>query len=425
MNIYLYNIFYLVANAFNTYVVYSFMKLFFKKEYMNIKNAIILYALYYLATSAVYIFFPFPILNLIITVLSLFVITFSYKSTLSKKIIASILIYLTSFISEAIVAGTLGITGFSPFIKEQYGDIFSLVIVELIMFSFVKIVGRFNNLDNEIPVPGLFIITAIVVPIISIFFEIQISMQDDISDLVYCMSLICILALNFIILYLYDSLAKAFKDRIQSEISKQKKLYYQNQAKIIQQSYESTQQLRHDIKNYGIALAELIKNNENEKALDYLSSLSGFLEPAKIFSKTGIVAIDSIINYKFSKAEESGICIDSEIAIPYDIPFKANDFVAILGNLLDNAIEATSQAENKYINFRIEYDKGTIIIVLKNSYNGNLKLLGNTYKTTKQDNSTMHGIGLKSIESAVEKYNGEMVTSHTENEFSVKIILFL
>jgi sensor histidine kinase YesM len=37
----------------------------------------------------------------------------------------------------------------------------------------------------------------------------------------------------------------------------------------------------------------------------------------------------------------------------------------------------------------------------------------------------MHGIGLKSIESAVEKYNGEMVTSHTENEFSVKIILFL
>lgn len=425
MNIYLYNIFYLVANAFNTYVVYSFMKLFFKKEYMNIKNAIILYALYYLATSAVYIFFPFPILNLIITVLSLFAITFSYKSTLSKKIIASILIYLTSFISEAIVAGTLGITGFSPFIKEQYGDIFSLVIVELIMFSFVKIVGRFNNLDNEIPVPGLFIITAIVVPIISIFFEIQISMQDDISDLVYCMSLICILALNFIILYLYDSLAKAFKDRIQSEISKQKKLYYQNQAKIIQQSYESTQQLRHDIKNYGIALAELIKNNENEKALDYLSSLSGFLEPAKIFSKTGIVAIDSIINYKFSKAEESGICIDSEIAIPYDIPFKANDFVAILGNLLDNAIEATSQAENKYINFRIEYDKGTIIIVLKNSYNGNLNLLGNTYKTTKQDNSTMHGIGLKSIESAVEKYNGEMVTSHTENEFSVKIILFL
>jgi signal transduction histidine kinase len=401
------------------------MKLFFKKEYMNIKNAIILYALYYLATSAVYIFFPFPILNLIITVLSLFAITFSYKSTLSKKIIASILIYLTSFISEAIVAGTLGITGFSPFIKEQYGDIFSLVIVELIMFSFVKIVGRFNNLDNEIPVPGLFIITAIVVPIISIFFEIQISMQDDISDLVYCMSLICILALNFIILYLYDSLAKAFKDRIQSEISKQKKLYYQNQAKIIQQSYESTQQLRHDIKNYGIALAELIKNNENEKALDYLSSLSGFLEPAKIFSKTGIVAIDSIINYKFSKAEESGICIDSEIAIPYDIPFKANDFVAILGNLLDNAIEATSQAENKYINFRIEYDKGTIIIVLKNSYNGNLNLLGNTYKTTKQDISTMHGIGLKSIESAVKKYNGEMVTSHTENEFSVKIILFL
>lgn len=425
MNIYSYDIFYLIANVFNTYVVYSFMKLFFKKEYLNIKNAIILYAIYYLATSTVYIFFPFPILNLIITVLSLFAITFSYKSTLSKKLIASILIYSTSFISEAIVVGTLGITGFSPFIQEHYGDIFSLVIVELIMFSFVKIVSRFNNLDNEIPVPGLFIITAIVVPIISIFFEIQISMQDDISDLVYCMSLICILALNFIILYLYDSLAKAFKDRIQSEVSKQKKLYYQNQAKIIQQSYESTQRLRHDIKNYGIALTELIKNNENEKALDYISSLSGLIEPTKIFSKTGIVAIDSIINYKFTKAEEIGISIDSEIAIPYDVTFKGNDLVAILGNLLDNAIEATSQAGNKYIKFNIEYDKGTVLIVLKNSFNGNLNISGDSYKTTKQDVSAMHGIGLKSIESAVKKYNGEMKTSHTKNEFSVKIILFL
>ncbi|MCH5297915.1 MAG: GHKL domain-containing protein [Ruminococcus sp.] len=425
MNIYLYDIFYLVANAFNTYVVYSFMKLFFKKEYLNIKNAIILHALYYLATSIVYIFFPFPVLNLIVTVLSLFLITFSYKSNLSKKIISSILIYLTSFISEAIVAGTLGITDFSPFVKEQYGDIFSLVIVELITFSFVKIISRFNNLDNEIPVPGLFIVTAIAVPIISIFFEIQISMQDNISDLMYCMSLICILALNFIILYLYDSLAKAFKDRIQSEVSKQKKIYYQNQAKIIQQSYENTQQLRHDIKNYGIALTELIKNNENEKALDYISSLSGMLEPAKIFSKTGLVAIDSIINYKFTKAEEVGISVDSEITIPYDITFKENDLVAILGNLLDNAIEATSQTENKYIKFHIEYDKGTVLIVLKNSFNGNLNISGNTYNTTKQDDSAMHGIGLKSIESALEKHNGEMVTSYTENEFSVKIILFL
>ncbi len=149
------------------------------------------------------------------------------------------------------------------------------------------------------------------------------------------------------------------------------------------------------------------------------------LPPAKIYCDTGILSLDSIVNYKFTIAEKSGISVNSEIAIPYDLNLPSNDLIAIIGNLLDNAVEATSKAEEKYIKFHLEYFKGTIIIFVKNSFDGRLNISDNTYKTTKQDDSAMHGIGLKSIKSAIDNYNGEMVINHTDNEFSVKIILFV
>ena len=177
------------------------------------------------------------------------------------------------------------------------------------------------------------------------------------------------------------------------------------------------------MRNHTIVLSELIRNNENEKALEYVSALSGELEPSKIYCNTGIISIDSIVNYKFTKASEIGIMINSEIAIPYDLNLLTNELVAILGNLLDNAIEASYKAKEKYINFRIQYDKGTIIIIMVNSFDGNLKIDENNYKTTKQDDLDMHGIGLNSVKAAIEKYNGEMQVNHTNTEFSVKILL--
>lgn len=329
------------------------------------------------------------------------------------------------FICEAIVAGFLGVTNIDPLQNTYYGDAFSLIMVELLAFLFIKIIGQFKNLSSYASMPWTFFIIAVLVSVISVVFEVFLFMQKGINETVYFFSLICVLLLNFLIFYLYDSIAKAFTKKIQAEISRQKKLYYQNQAKIIQQNYESTRQLRHDMKNHTIALVELIKNNENEKALEYISSISGTLAPAKIYCDTGILSLDSIVNYKFTIAEKSGISVNSEIAIPYDLNLPSNDLIAIIGNLLDNAVEATSKAEEKYIKFHLEYFKGTIIIFVKNSFDGRLNISDNTYKTTKQDDSAMHGIGLKSIKSAIDNYNGEMVINHTDNEFSVKIILFV
>ncbi|MBQ8134213.1 MAG: GHKL domain-containing protein [Clostridia bacterium] len=75
-------------------------------------------------------------------------------------------------------------------------------------------------------------------------------------------------------------------------------------------------------------------------------------------------------------------------------------------------------------NIRIKYSKGTLIILIKNNFDGKPKLIGDRYQTTKE-NTKLHGIGLQSIETTIQKYHGEMITKHNDSEFSVKILVFL
>lgn len=400
------------------------MRLFFNNNFTSKKASVFLYALYYTITSIVYIFFSSIIVNMISSLIATFLITLCYDSKFSKKIVVAVLNYVTINTCEMIVGAVVGLSGVNIFERTYYGDSFCLISVAILEFFVIKIIGKFKSIKGDAPIPKSYLFIAILVPCVSILFETLLFMQENISDVIYALSLICVVSLNFLVIYLYDSISKLFNEKIETEIAKQEVKYYHKQAALIQENSQELKQLRHDMKNYTIALSELIRNNENKKALEYISSFSGILEPAKIYCNTGIVSVDSIVNYKFTRAEEMGVSIDSEITVPNNINLNSNDLIAILGNLLDNAIEASSKAEKKYIRFHMSYDRGTVLIVLSNSYNGDLKLEGKNYKTTKKNNKALHGIGLKSIKSAVEKYNGEIKVTHTDTEFSVKLLLF-
>ncbi len=425
MNTYLYDFSYLFINIFEAYIVFYFMGIFLGKENINKRSAIIVYASYYLITSTIYLFFAYFILNIVSSILALFIVTLAYKSKISKKIISVSIMYLTAFVSEAIVAFIIGITGSSDYVfrREHYGDILTLVLAVVIKFALVKIIGRFKHIGESPAVSWQFIVTSIIISVISVYFEINIFMINDLNNATYIASIICILSMNFVVLYLYDSISNAFSKKNQLELSQQQIEYYHKQAELIQHNYENTQQLRHDLKNNTIALSEFIKQDKKEKALDYINSISGMLKPIKQYSSTGIIEVDSLINYKLADAEENNIKITSEIAIPSDIELQSKDFVTILGNLLDNAIEATKKVKDKYINLNMQYDKGIIFIKIKNSFNGELIKSGNSYKTTKNNNQESHGIGLKSITTAVQKYNGEFTTEYDDKEFVATVLL--
>lgn len=94
---------------------------------------------------------------------------------------------------------------------------------------------------------------------------------------------------------------------------------------------------------------------------------------------------------------------------------------------MDNAIEAVNRIETdvkKYIYMDIDFEMGSLWICIKNSYDNKLYVQENRFVTWKKD-KTMHGIGLQSTESIVQKYNGLMEFSMEENLFVVDILLYL
>ena len=76
----------------------------------------------------------------------------------------------------------------------------------------------------------------------------------------------------------------------------------------------------------------------------------------------------------------------------------------------------------RYIKLNIRFDQGTLLISLKNSFDGIINKSRGKIKTTKSDHE-MHGIGLKSVETTVQKYDGKIEINHNEKEFEIIIML--
>ena len=106
---------YLFINAFDTYLMYLFMRLFFKNDFISKKAAVFVYSLYYVVSTLVYALFSFVFLNMISSIIVTFIVTLCYRSKISKKIIVTLLNYATMNICEGVVAAAIGLGGVDVF----------------------------------------------------------------------------------------------------------------------------------------------------------------------------------------------------------------------------------------------------------------------------------------------------------------------
>ena len=145
----------------------------------------------------------------------------------------------------------------------------------------------------------------------------------------------------------------------------------------------------------------------------------------KEVSNTGNIVIDSLVNYWASVAQRSDIEFSVKLNIPIQMPFKGADLCLILGNVLENAVEAAKDAEGKrYIHLNMKYDKENLLIFILNSFNGHLeKTKEGRLKSTRKD-AKNHGTGLESVYRTVRKYNGTVLAENSEDEFLLKILLY-
>ena len=227
----------------------------------------------------------------------------------------------------------------------------------------------------------------------------------------------------FIIIFLYDTISKNYKEKMHSRIFELEKNYYYRQAEMLQVKNKELSEFRHDINNHLYSLAGMAGDN-NPEIKQYIEGITHRLQKTVMFSDTGNIAIDSILNYKLSVAKDNNVKIFTNISVPVHIVSDAEIIVTILSNLLDNAIEAGKKIDNPYIKIKIIYLKGLLSIEVINNYNGMVNTKKGKVVTSKQ-NKEFHGIGLQNVETAVNENNGYLNINYDEKEFKVEAYLYV
>jgi sensor histidine kinase regulating citrate/malate metabolism len=201
--------------------------------------------------------------------------------------------------------------------------------------------------------------------------------------------------------------------------------YYTKQLNLMKSSLESLRSFRHDMRNHLILLNSLVEENEYDEASKVISQITGAIDVKNEYAQSGNITVDSILNFNLQEAINKGISVSLELNIPERLNITPFDMSVILGNLLDNAINASSRLEkDKRLDLKIDYKRGRLFINLSNTYNGILNYKGDKLITSNKDKEA-HGIGMKNINAVLDKYDGVMEIDHTENIFTTIILLYL
>lgn len=194
----------------------------------------------------------------------------------------------------------------------------------------------------------------------------------------------------------------------------------------VQNMYRQTRGWRHDYHNHIQTMKAHLAMGRLEELDAYLNELDQDLTSVDTVIKTGNVMIDAILNSKISLAKQRGIAVDAKAIVPKELNTAISevDLSLIIGNLMDNAMEACMRVEDaaqRFIRVYIDILKGQLYIYVMNATAGTLKRVGRTYETVK--NSRHHGFGLMRIDKVVDRYRGYLERQDEEGVFATEVLL--
>ena len=388
----------LSTNLLRTYIIYRFMRLFFWTDIEEKKKERACYVLFFILTAGVHLIFCSPGMSVITNIVLIFLITVCYEGALKKKIFVTLLVYGTNMGCDLVAVHLL--TDYS--ITGKVGECAAYITVLLLLICDViseKILIK-NKGEDKTP-------HGMILAVISAL----------------CLAGCCVLAVVLLIFYLYDVLISAYKKLEEQSLMEKQMLIYSHQLDVLMQSEEKVKALRHDMKNHLGELALMAGNQNNEEIWKYIQDMGEYMQNQSELVSCGNKNLDSLLNYLLGQAKKKLNHVEYEVRVPSDLCISAFDLNVILGNLTENAIEAAEQTKDKWMSVDIYYEKGMLSMEIKNSFQHELAVEKNKLLSTKEEKG--HGIGLANVRKMVEKYQGFMDVSNTNQIFTVKVMLYL
>jgi len=415
----------LITNLFTMYTIYRFSNVFFNERKNNRLLALSSYTVYFISLSLVYLVIDIPMVTLSTNLIGIFLLTLNYDSTFKERIISVAFMYTFMFAVELVVAAVTGIFHIDVFSRGEYNKSVALVVCKIVTFLLVLTIENYRKVKWKESISNPLFVATVFIPATTIFIAIIFVDNTNCSQYIIIILLTVLLGLNAFTFYMYDKLSEKYNEHYKAKISETERNYYYNQCELMQKSTEDISKFKHDINNHFNVISDLLIKNDYDDAKKYLEQLiKRNNKTSLIISQTGNIVIDSIINYKLSGLDRNEIKVSTDIVVPERTNIEIMDLSTILNNLLDNSIRALNEmAGEKILTIVIKYSRKRMIIRITNTYENDLILENGEFVTTKADKKN-HGMGIKNVKDAIEKYNGLLSIKNEDGVFITDVLLY-
>ena len=299
----------------------------------------------------------------------------------------------------------------------------SICLTKLLFFVITRIILRIKESGK---LKGMDVIALVIVPMLSdlaITLMMYAAIQEPSIQTIVLYAVGIVLILNIVVYFLFIRLGKAGKIKTEMALLALQNECLQENAKDIENMYDTVRALRHDLKNHLLCILSMAEERDVEGIEQYTRQLLQQQNTVnKLIMFSGSKVLDAIINSKSAAAERAGVRLSAIITTPL-AGISPEDITIILGNALDNAIRAAKDSQRKVVDIYIQPQGAYSSIVIANDI-AHPVLSDNPALRTTKNIRYRHGFGIQNMRQAVERNQG-LIRFYEQNDRFICDILLL
>lgn len=423
-----------IGVAFELLLAYLFFRIFFERWRFSKKVVLIFFiGIFFLKLSSSY-YLANVWQKTVLSFICYLLLACCYKGNIFRKAIMALFFLLVSVVAEYGVHVTLMILAGKVYavgghqLQDYAIGLFLSKFILMMLYSFLYFYQRDRHAARQ-ELSYKWYAAFLIYPIVTIIILMQnyyfiLETADSASlDSFICTSILLMLS-NLVIFKILDEMQRLQAIKLEAELSEQRLLIQEaHYAELVQKNH-TVKKYIHDTKNFLLALQGYIQEGKSNVALEELQQMLKTLQ-MDLIECTGNIVLDTVLSNKIHIAQSKNITLIPAIALYGDVKIKIIDLALILGNALDNAIEAAeavTQTTEKKIWLTMKLQQDILHIQVKNPVMKKVLIQNQTIVSGKKEQE-MHGFGISNMKTITKKYRGTFDMQCSDKLFVLNIVL--
>lgn len=424
-----------ISVGFELLIAYLFFSAFLVQWRIQKVQAAGIYAIIFLLKLAGSYWLPEAWMKTIWALCCYFVLANCFYGTIIKKVTMTGFLGLITILPEYIVHGFLMIFAGSVYATGTYNlqdyalGMFLSKFLVIFICSFLYYWQHCKQEKNLHDLNYRWYFSFLIYPAITLIVLIQnyyLILHDEQMIYVkwFVLSSSLLVLSNVVFFLILDEMHRLQANKLKIELAEQRlAAQEQHYVELTERNKEIKKHI-HDTKNLLLVLQSYVIQGNLHDAETHLKEMLDNLDSGTV-DYTGNIVLDTVLGAKINEAQKYAIKIVPAIALYGQLNIKILDLALLLGNALDNAIEATSKIDGeieKKIYLTVKLHQNILHIVVKNPVACPVLIKNNSIETNKE-NSEMHGLGIPNMQTLVRKYGGTMDIRCTNQFFILNMVL--